>query len=119
MTNAMESPELVYGLGRSYFNRRLASGLRELMEKRLDEVEYAQSDEVAEALIKVDIAAALQQLYACPVCQKELVTHDTEPFFRSCKTCGEFTITSVLSNGEVIFTFQMFPTENSTYITEA
>jgi hypothetical protein len=121
----------IEGLPRSYFYRRLAGDMRQVLQKSdsvfpsflsvvtLDElsdifepdqdVETLEQEHQQEMVMKVNVQESLNRLSRCPVCSAELVTYPNYPQERSCGDagCGEFTITDVWLDGDVSFQFKM------------
>lgn len=111
----------VSGLVRRDFYRRIAHDLHELQAKKKDErfevllkaveaVDTTSTDlwreEPTERMMYVDIQETLDRLTVCPVCGNGLQVSDGYPLERSCD-CGEFVITKVGSDGDVILEFHM------------
>jgi hypothetical protein len=108
-------------LVRRDFYRRIAHDLDELLVKKKDERfrQIAVVDGIKDQYLswpieensnhmadRVGIQETLDRLTVCPVCAQALQMSDDYPMERSC-VCGEFTITYVLTNGDVILEFCM------------
>lgn len=90
------------GFGKSYFYARLAEGIREVIAR-----ESVLEENPREMVFKVNIEESVARLKFCPCCGSELAPTGGSPSGRACE-CGEFTITDVWSDGEVVFAFSMF-----------
>lgn len=97
---------IMLGLPRSYFYARIA----EAMHAVIDRESILGSSEHQEMVMKVNIQDALGRLLLCPVCGHKLSTLDNYPQERSCE-CGDFTVTEVWSDGDVVFEFKMLAPE--------
>jgi hypothetical protein len=118
------------GLPRSYFYNRIATGLRELQLNLEAGVATTQLfawgspapiaqhiTETRRPAMKVTLQDALNRLKVCPVCGGELETLAEYPQERSCD-CGDFTITEVYSDGDVVFEFKMLAPDQASPIAE-
>lgn len=88
---------------KSYFYLRIANAMREVVER-----DTVQEGEHPKMVAKVNIQEALDRLVSCPVCGGRLQVYQGYPLERACITgCGDFTITEVWSDGDVVFEFKM------------
>jgi hypothetical protein len=89
------------GLGRSYFLRRLAADMRQL----IDREHNAREEPQEEMMLRVDVEESINQLKNCPICGAEL---ERSGMGMRCE-CGDFVITAVWADGAVEFTFTAHP----------
>lgn len=118
---------IMLGLPRSYFYAKIASAMNEVAKKNhelqfpvyvtiKEMLDLDRADDVLveeqrqEMVIKVNIQEALSRLLLCPVCGQKLSTLDNYPQERSCE-CGDFTVTEVWGDGDVVFEFKMLAPE--------
>lgn len=93
---------LTEGLPRSYFHQRFIHAIRHILERDL--VEESRETEI---LTKVNLEEVISRLQTCPVCADALQASSDYPLERFCNSCGDFSVTAVCTNGEVIFEFKM------------
>jgi hypothetical protein len=95
----------IEGLPRSYFYRRIADALHEVIQRNT-----SGEDQQPAMVAKVNLQEAMSRLVSCPVCGAPLGWMPDFPLEKSCD-CGDFTITEVWANGDVTFTFIMISPE--------
>jgi hypothetical protein len=99
----------VEGIPRSYFYQRFSQDLRLVLQRgQSAERRFYQETEEPEMVNRVNIQESMSRLTTCPVCGKGLREYDRVTLDRWCASgCGDFTITEVISDGDVMFEFKM------------
>jgi hypothetical protein len=107
----MTNVENTTGLSRSYFYRRLADAMREVVDRDYTVYEEQEYDVATDRRLRVNIQDSLNRLKFCPACGQQLETYEDCPQNRNCEH-GEFSVTDIWDDGELAFQFILFPVDS-------